>query len=315
MKLSFGPYFLWLATALSCRAQPDSDLYALMYSRRSWGGSSSAAPVRSSAVPVRSSVASSLLFGNIAEELEQTKGLQTELLAVRKALDTAYSPTTLPDNDASRRAKSAKKYDKKHAKKYAKTSKKEASGELEKCQAELAKHKNEVSYLFIQTASACQVQRSTDGETTSYKVVTDSISEDTYVFSDRPYRIEDTVPTADFSAAWSDTFQTSNPNVGVTLVSKDQPRSVGPLVVVFSDPDYQDNGQLAYNMEQFPNQEGVLSIETIFEGTTLDSAPFESCSFFIDQLVGMSMEGNNQVGQAGNNTETTTPTPTPSASR
>jgi len=103
------------------------------------------------------------------------------------------------------KSKSVKKY--KDSKKYKSYKSYKVSEELEKCRAELAKHENEVMYLAIQTASSCQVQRSTDGDgEPSYKLVTDSISEDTYVFSDRPYRIEDTVSTADYSAAWSDIF-------------------------------------------------------------------------------------------------------------
>jgi len=304
MKLLSGPYFFfffWLATvALWCRAQqPDSDMYALFYSKRSSGGDSTSSK-RSS-----DGSTSALLFGNIAEELQRTSALQTELRAVRKALDA----TSSQDSSLRRRVKSAKKYSNKHAKKYTKkysyyssdyyssksyksksTKKKYKESELEQCQAELAKHQNEVSYLFIQTASACQVQRNG----TSYKMVTDSISEDTYVFSDRPYRIEGTVPTANFSAAWSDMFQTSNPNVGVTLVSNDN-EAVGPLVVVFSEPDYQDNGQLAYNIEQSPNQDGVKSIESIFDGTSLMPVSFESCSFFIDAV-----RGDEELFNCGN---------------
>ena len=244
--------------------------------RRSSGGGSPAEKVP---------VSSTTLFGNVAEELERTRALQTELLTVRKALD-AYSSKVDSNNSSRRRVKSAKKYDKKYSKKYDKKSakkySKKASGELEQCQAELAKRKNEASYLFIQTASACQIQRSTDNDgETSYKLVTDTISEDTYVFSDRPYRVEGTVPTTDFSAAWNDMFQSSNPNVGMTLVSDEQV-AVGPLVVEFSEPDYQDNGQLAYTIEQSPNQDGVLSIESIFDGRSPNSVSFESCCFFID---------------------------------
>jgi len=215
-------------------------------------------------------------YGNISDELEKTSHLQNELVSVREALDAYSSSTDGNNNDVSRQIKSSKKD------RSSKSSK--ASGELNECKAELAKYKKpKVSFLFIQTAPSCQVQRSTNGNgKTSYKLLTDAISEVTYIFSDRPYRLEMTSSTSDFSDRWSEIFKTLNPNTAVTFVSEDNNQMVEPIVVVFSEPDYQGNGQLAYDIDQSPNQDKVLSIESIFDGSTSDSVSFESCSYFID---------------------------------
>jgi len=76
-------------------------------------------------------------------------------------------------------------------------------------------------------------------------------------------------------------FDSSDPNIGVTLVSKDTDELLNPLVVIGSNPTITGDSMVCYDIEQSESQESVISLESLFE-EGMDSVSFKDCSFFID---------------------------------
>ena len=100
------------------------------------------------------------------------------------------------------------------------------------------------------------------------------------MFSDRPYRIEMNKPTKEFVEKFDMMFGDDLPNAAITFVSEDGEQFTGPIVVTLSDPQMTSDGTISYNIEQSRNQDGVLSILSIFEHGS--SVHFTDCSLFID---------------------------------
>ena len=114
----------------------------------------------------------------------------------------------------------------------------------------------------------------------SFTLVTDDIS-DTFQFADFPFRDEEELSTADFIQDFPRFFSKGPPNAAITFVSSDDEDMAlaTPLVAIFSNPKMVGGG-ISYDIEQSPNQDDVLSIESLF--TNGKKAKFLTCSIFID---------------------------------
>jgi len=225
-------------------------------------------------------------FDKIREETEAAilgkaavATLKQDIDLVRDALAEAS-----PGSDGRRiEASSANKNGDRKLKKKSKSSKTQNS----QCKANLAAAQEQImelseppapALLGIQTARYCRVERGT--EEGQYKLISNTISEDTYIFSDRPDTIEFAVPTDEFIRDFDTIFEDVPPNVGLTFVTDGEP--VGPFVVIFEDAKINGN-EVTYDIDQSENQRGVLSMESIF-GTN-DYVDFDDCSYFIDNWV------------------------------
>jgi len=212
-------------------------------------------------------------FGNIKKQLIQTKDFLENLSVVKNAIQVSSNND---DDNKSRRMKTKAG---KSGKKDKKTQRLEEK--LDTCEAENAELK-QPSLLGIQTADSCQIKRTITGGMTSYQLVSDTVSDDTYLFADRPSVFEAKIPTLQFIDGFDEIFGDSPPNTGLTLTSKDSGEDIGPFVVSFEDANLDNSGVLTYDIRQSPNQKDVLSIETVFVGTDSDSVTFDNCSYFID---------------------------------
>jgi len=233
------------------------------------------------------------VFSNMAAELVAATDFSTAIKTVRDAMDetdpnkTTRSLASSSNVNFSREMKEAKetKVGKLTAK-GPKGSNGSCKKKLKQCEADAMEPAVLIAtpeLLYIQTGKTCKIERKKNGsdDVTSYKLVSD-VGEDTFRFLDRPGTFEDIQPTVDFVTTFNQIFETSNPNVGVTLVSEDLQTFSGPFVVVFSNPTIAENGEVTYEVDQSPDQNKVRSIESIFEGTTEDSVAFKDCSLFID---------------------------------
>jgi len=206
------------------------------------------------------------VFTNMQAELQASRDLLVAIETVTKAMD-ATKPA------ASRRRLSPKKGSKKGKKsKSSKNNKSSCEMELQQCQAKAAEPKN----LYIQTGKECRIDRKGENK---FQLISD-VGNDTFVFTDRPARYERIILTEEFIDTYKELFKSSNPNVGVTLVSKDTDEFLEPLVVIASNPKMTDNGKVDYKIKQSKSQDVVNSLESYFEGT--DSVSFKDCSLFID---------------------------------
>lgn len=164
-----------------------------------------------------------------------------------------------------------------------KTSKKSKSSKNQNslCEADLAVAQGPIeelsapTLLGIQTTYTCRVKKVREGE---YKLISDTVSADTYIFSDRPSTLEFAVPTTDFIRDFDDIFDDSPPNTGLTFVQNGEP--VGPFVVIFDEAKIVGN-EVTYDIRQSESQSGVYSMEDLpFESD--NSVEFQDCSYFID---------------------------------
>ena len=141
------------------------------------------------------------------------------------------------------------------------------------CESEASKKK----FLFVQTGMNCELTLIGGGKA---KLVTDDIS-DTFQFADLPFRDEEELSTADFIIGFPRSFPEGPPNAAITFISSDDEDMAlaTPLVAIFSNPKMVGGG-ISYDIEQSPNQDNVLSIESLF--TNGKKAKFLTCSIFID---------------------------------
>jgi hypothetical protein len=179
------------------------------------------------------------------------------------------------NKNGDRQLKTSKKWEEVQLKK-SKSSKNQNS----QCEADLAVAQGQIeelsapTLLGIQTTATCRVERAGKG---SYKLISDTVSADTYIFSDRPSTIEYAVPTKDFIRDFDDIFDDSPPNTGLTFVQNGEP--VGPFVVIFDEAKIVGN-EVTYDIRQSESQSGVYSMEELFDYD--DSVEFQDCSYFID---------------------------------
>ena len=100
--------------------------------------------------------------------------------------------------------------------------------ELEVCKAEAATP----TLLFVQMADKCTLYRDEFGV---YHLESSKFHSDTEMFTDRPFQLEDTVPTADWFSNFDELFDDGKgmPNAALTIVDDDESKDV--VVSVFAE--------------------------------------------------------------------------------
>ena len=173
-----------------------------------------------------------------------------------------------PDSTKSAKSKSAK-----------------ANCGCETYEAELAALKQEMltpKWLFAQVADKCILDMSGDTPT----IESASFHEDTEMFSDRPFRYENTTLTPDWFTNFNELFSDEDgfPNAAMTLVKDDE--SLGVVVSAFVN-GYIEGGEsegdetvYGYNLNQSEEQKKVKSLEELMDDE--DKMEFDHCTFFID---------------------------------
>jgi hypothetical protein len=153
--------------------------------------------------------------------------------------------------------------------------------DLDHCMQDLEEAKKPVpSYLYVQMADVCVFKQDEDG---SVSIHSNSFLEDTEQFSNKPFRLESTVPTEEFFAEFDTTFFPGDkPNSAITLVDKGE--SEGVVVSVFASAFNATDGEgktvYGYKLTQSDEQEGVNSLKNIMDGN--DVKEYVHCSVFID---------------------------------
>lgn len=149
----------------------------------------------------------------------------------------------------------------------------------------------EASNLAIQTAKSCAIVRSTECGTgvgsCTYKLISNTVNEDTFLFADRPSMLEMVIPTTDFVENFDGLVMDGDgvpPNVGLTMLSPDESQPPTTVVVVFENAKIVD-GSVVYDISQSESQSRVATIDSLFDGPDSDTVPFESCSYFIDSFL------------------------------
>jgi len=165
--------------------------------------------------------------------------------------------------------------------------------ELDQCEAE----KNSPKNLFVQMANHCTLERLVStSNVTLYNLITSDMHDETWVFTDRPFRHEETMSSKDFLNNFNETFRTSLPNAAVTFVSEKENIFEGPLVSVFLDGVYSESAVFlnntstttyTYVLEQSSDQREVIALDSFFSNDE-DVMIYEDCSIFIDSASGSS---------------------------
>ena len=158
---------------------------------------------------------------------------------------------------------------------------------LDKCEAEAA----EPTLLFTQMGQTCKLKRKERGDDDNggkyyYEWSSKDMDDETYVFSDRPYRIAYSMPTEEFFENFDDTFSEETggrPNGVMTLRHKDTSVFEGPLITVYVEAAYKKSSdKFVYELSQSKDQKEVNALDDFFEDG--DVVEYESCSLFIDTV-------------------------------
>ena len=222
-------------------------------------------------------------FSNILGEMQAAKEFHDDINTVKTAIEAASNrvngrrtETSIANPTNSRELKYSKKKKGKKAKSsFCDAKILEAEDQIDALKDKVAEL-TKPSYLGIQTAPTCRIER---GQSPGkYKLISDAIVDDTFIFSDRPFTLEYSMKTEEFVADFDDIFKQGPPSTGLTFVS-DSGEDVGPFVVIF-DSASNNGGRITYDITQSENQNDVLSIEAIFDGS--DSVSYQYCSYFID---------------------------------
>lgn len=171
---------------------------------------------------------------------------------------------------------------------------KSCKDKLDECQADLdtcgSKKADDPSLLFVQMAQTCKLKEKSDGKgKTYYEFSSKDFDDDTYSFTDRPYRIAGTTPTKrffkDFDTAFSEETG-GKPNAVVTFRHEDAGNFEGPLITVFVEAAHRkDSGKYVYKLTQSEEQEKVHALKDFFrkgDGKDDGVVEYEMCSIFID---------------------------------
>jgi len=154
---------------------------------------------------------------------------------------------------------------------------------LETCEAEA----NTPTFLFTQMGQTCKLKRKKGGDGKDrYEWSSKDMDDDTYVFSDRPYRIAYSILTLDFFKNFGGRFSKKTggrPNGVMTFRHKDTDAFEGPLIAVYVDAAYQKgSGKYVYELSQSKDQREVNALDDFFlDGGVVE---YESCSLFIDAV-------------------------------
>ena len=153
-------------------------------------------------------------------------------------------------------------------------SKSELKKELKKCEAERLAPSN----LYVQTADTCRFRRRDDDE----YVLKSTDKGTTWMFTDKPFKIESSVDTASFVADFDGTFSGQPPNFALTAVLPSG-KFEEPLVAVMEKAYMTDDGEIVkYVISQSKSQAGNgISLADVV-GDVGEGIDLEFCSFFID---------------------------------
>ena len=162
------------------------------------------------------------------------------------------------------------------------------SDKLDKCRSKLETCEKEAdapALLFTQMGQSCKLKRKERGDGNPYyEWSSKDMDDETYVFSDRPYRIAYSMPTEEFFENFDDTFSKETggrPNGAMTFRHKDTNEFEGPLIAVYVDAAYKkSSGRFVYELSQSKDQEEVNALDEFFDDG--DVVEYESCSLFID---------------------------------
>jgi len=149
--------------------------------------------------------------------------------------------------------------------------------------------------LFVQAATQCELTKRSSiaeqvrGEKAEFQLVTRAVSATT-VFSDAPESKEYVQPTKSFVADFAEKFSTIKPNAAITFLSDDDDTETfikrRPLVAILSNPTMTDTGGIRYDLEQSPDQQGVLSSASLFNNdANTKVVMFDDCTLFIDDAL------------------------------
>ena len=188
------------------------------------------------------------VFTNMQAKLQASRDLLIAIEMVRQAMDATDFRRTLAASKGNKKGKKGK------------SNKSSCEKKLQQCKA-AAKNS---TYLLIQTRKECTIEyRKSQNK---YHLISD-VGDETFVFTDRPIRMEGTVPTDKFINDFDDLFEngknfndfedlfeSSNPNVAVTLISKETDEFLRPLVMIASNPKMTDDGKIDYKIEQSKSQ-------------------------------------------------------------
>ena len=178
------------------------------------------------------------------------------------------------------------------------------SDKLDKCRSKLESCEDkaaEPEFLFTQMANTCKLKRKVNSKGDAvYEWSSKDMDDDTYIFSDRPFRMAQTASTEDFFDVFDDMFTTDNggkPNGAITFQHKNAKKFEGPLISIFVEAAYKtDAGKFIYEVSQSKEQEAVNALEDFFEdGDSV--AEYEMCSVFLDDLAFWSQ--NENIGEFG----------------
>ena len=180
------------------------------------------------------------------------------------------------------------------------------SDKLDKCRSKLDKCEAEAdapTLLFTQMGQTCKLKRKErgdddDGGKYYYEWSSKDMDDETYVFSDRPYRIAYSMPTEEFFENFDDTFSEETggrPNGVMTLRHKDTNEFEGPLIAVYVEAVYKkSSGKFVYELSQSKDQKEVNALDEFFEDG--DVVEYESCSLFIDTISDGKIEDDCDYG-------------------
>ena len=145
------------------------------------------------------------------------------------------------------------------------------------------------SILYVQMAQTCKIKEKIDGDgNVYYELSSKDMDDETYAFTDRPYRIAETMTTLQFFRDFDATFDEETggrPNAAMTFRHADTGNFEGPLISVLVEAAYRkENGKYVYELTQSEEQEAVHALKDFFrDGDGEDGvAVYEMCSLFID---------------------------------
>jgi len=192
------------------------------------------------------------------------------------------------------------KPDRRHRHRRAKAKSKKARMKLQQCLADLKEcqdeEHDETSMLAVQMGNKCSLKRHhgpssglfKDDGGYEYELFIENMNDNTFLFSDRPYTVENVESTKVFIDKFDDTFKDDRPNAAVTFTkSAIDDVTDTPLVSVFLEAAYeQDTPPLSvtYRLHQSSSQASVVSLESYFTDDQ-DETMFDDCSIFIDSLL------------------------------
>ena len=173
------------------------------------------------------------------------------------------------------------------------------SDKLDKCRSKLETCEKEAdapTLLFTQMGQSCKLKRKERGDGNPYyEWSSKDMDVETYVFSDRPYRIAYSMPTEEFFENFDDTFSKETggkPNGAMTFRHKDTNEFEGPLIAVYVDAAYKkSSGKFVYELSQSKEEKEVNALDEFFDDG--DVVEYESCSLFIDTISDGKDDGND----------------------